>query len=48
MTYHFEGESGLIECLKQYLTWNHETDLARQSSVPKRPSLVLLFFFRAR
>jgi adenylate cyclase class 1 len=43
MTYHFDGENGLIECLKQYLNWNHETDLARQSPVPRRPSLVCCF-----
>jgi adenylate cyclase class 1 len=43
MTQHFEAETGLIECLCQYLKWNHETETAQASPVPKRPTLVSCF-----
>ncbi len=43
MTYHFEGETGLLECLSHYLKWNHETESAQNAAVPKRPTLVCCF-----
>ncbi|MCW8931816.1 MAG: class I adenylate cyclase [Gammaproteobacteria bacterium] len=43
MTQHFEGETGLLECLCHYLKWNHETEIAQNSSIPKRPTLVCCF-----
>ena len=43
MTYHFEGENGLLECLSHYLKWNHDTEIAQQASIPKRPTLVCCF-----
>ena len=43
MTYHFEGEFGLIECLCQYLKWNNETEIAQISKKPRQPTLVCCF-----
>ena len=38
---HFKAENGLLECLCQYLKWNHET--ARNPGMPRRPTLVCCF-----
>ena len=43
MTYHFDGELGLIECLCQYLKWNNATEIAQSSKKPKKPTLVCCF-----
>ncbi len=43
MTQHFKYENGLLECLCQYLKWNHETDIALNSPIPGRPTRVCCF-----
>ncbi len=43
MTHHYEGETGLLECLCHYLKWNHETEIAQRSYIPKRPTVVRCF-----
>jgi len=43
ITHHFEGEKGLMECLSHYLKWNHETEIAQNTSTPTRPTLVCCF-----
>lgn len=43
MTQHFKYENGLLECLCQYLKWNHETELALNSAIPTRPTRVCCF-----
>lgn len=43
MTHHFEGESGLIECISHYLNWNHETEMAQNAATPIRPTSVCCF-----
>ncbi len=43
ITQHFKYENGLLECLCQYLKWNHETESALNSPVPRRPTRVCCF-----
>ena len=43
MTQHFEAELGLIECLCQYLKWNHETESSYGPAIPRRPTMVCCF-----
>lgn len=43
MTQHFESEQGLIDCLCQFLKWNHEPESSLNPSIPKRPTMVCCF-----
>ncbi len=43
MTQHFKYENGLLECISQYLKWNHDTEPALNNRVPARPTRVCCF-----
>ena len=43
MYHHFNAESGLMECLCQYLKWNSSSDIAINAIEPRTPTLVCCY-----